>query len=201
MAHSITLTLADLPNGNWGFDESREAVEEPSGREYARTLQNGQFSQTEDEKAAHIGWVWDKSWGMWVPVKWNGPAKPKEVKPITEIANIPLIKVPTPKAIEEDLRAWWETTSEHDLEDTVPKAVAYGSESMVEYGRTLGRLSGRRLTDAEALEWAIFAYMQGKMGRWLAALQRGERCDADTLKDLTVYSLMARKVQDTGMWT
>lgn len=125
----------------------------------------------------------------------------REAKPITEIANIPLIKVPTPEAIEEDLRAWWETTSEHDLEETVPKAVAYGSESMVEYGRTLGRLSGRRLSDAEALEWAIFAYMQGKMGRWLAALQRGERCDGDTLKDLTVYSLMARKVQETGMWT
>lgn len=200
MAHSHTLTLADLPNGGWEFDESREAVEELYPGEFKSVRYNGEFAQTDDERAAHIGWVWDKSCEMWIPVKWNGP-KSKEAKPITEIANIPLIKVPTPEAIEEDLRAWWETTSEHDLEETVPKAVAYGSESMVEYGRTLGRLSGRRLSDAEALEWAIFAYMQGKMGRWLAALQRGERCDADTLKDLTVYSLMARKVQDTGMWT
>lgn len=201
MAHTLTLTLADLPNGNWGFDETRMAVAALAGHSDPSALQNGEFSQSDTERAEHIGWVWDKSWGMWVPVKWNGPVKPKEAKPITEIANIPLITVPTPEAIEEDLRAWWETTGEHDLEETVPKAVAYGSESMVEYGRTLGRLSGRRLTDAEALEWAIFAYMQGKMGRWLAALQRGERCDGDTLKDLTVYSLMARKVRETGMWT
>lgn len=200
MAHTRTLTLADLPNGGWSFDETRMAVAALADHPQSSELRNGQFSQSDTERAEHTGWVWDKSWGMWIPVKWNGP-KSKEAKPITEIANIPLIKVPTPEAIEEDLRAWWETTSEHDLEETVPKAVAYGSESMVEYGRTLGRLSGRRLSDAEALEWAIFAYMQGKMGRWLAALQRGERCDGDTLKDLTVYSKMARKVQETGMWT
>ncbi len=187
--------MADLPNG-WVWDDERMNIAKIDA--FLGKPKNADFHQSTD---SNYGWVWDEVWTNWVPVKYVARETKSEEKPITEIAGIPLITVPTPESVERDLRAWWETTSEHDLEETVPKAVAYGSESMVEYGRTLGRLSGRRLTDSEALEWAIFAYMQGKMGRWLAALQRGERCDGDTLKDLTVYSNMARKVRETGMWT
>lgn len=183
-----------LPNG-WGWDN--EGTPAVSLNWLPKTQKDGQFEI--DNMNHHRGWVWSNKSGRWHPAKYG--TKPKEEKPITEIAGIPLITVPTPESVERDLRAWWETTSEHDLEETVPKAVAYGTESMVEFGRTIGRLAGRKLTETEALEWAIFAYMQGKMGRWLAALQRGERCDGDTLKDLTVYSNMARKVRETGMWT
>lgn len=106
------------------------------------------------------------------------------------------------REVEMDLTAWWETTAAHDLAETIPKAIAYGSESMVDFGRSLASLAGRRdIPEAEALEWAIFAYLEGKMGRWRAKLKRGERCDADTLKDIDVYATMARKVQDTGHWT
>jgi hypothetical protein len=126
----------------------------------------------------------------------------REMVPVAEtVENIEHLLVPTPATVESDLRAWWETTSEQDLEETVPKAVEYGSQSMIDYGRTLARVAGRKVTDAEALEWAIFAYMAGKLGRWTAALQRGEKVSDDTLKDLTIYSLMARKVRETGEWT
>lgn len=203
MAHSRGITLADLPNGGWEFDESREAVEELNPGEFKSVRYNGEFAQTDDERAAHIGWVWDKSWGMWVPVKWRGPNSDKAIKVVrvVDITHGDPVLIPTPEAVEADLRAWWNTTSEHDLEATIPKAVEYGSESMVEYGRTLARVAGRKVSDAEALEWAIYAYLVGKVGRWTAALQRGEKVSEDTLFDMEIYVKMARKVRETGTWT
>lgn len=120
---------------------------------------------------------------------------------VVDITNGDPVYVPTPEAVEADLRAWWETNSDHDLESTIPKAIEYGSESMIEYGRTLARVAGRKVSEAEALEWAIFAYIVGKVGRWTAAVQRGEQVSEDTLKDIEIYAKMARKVRQTGTWT
>lgn len=98
------------------------------------------------------------------------------------------------------LFGWWRATAESDLEMVVPKAIEYGSRDLIEMGRTLARVAGREVFDAEAAELGIWFYALGKMARWTAAVERGERVSTDTLMDLGVYSIMARRVREAGGW-
>jgi hypothetical protein len=47
---------------------------------------------------------------------------------------------------------------------------------------------------------AIAFYLLGKATRVFGAYQRGGRPSDDTWHDLTVYSMMARRVRETGGW-
>ena len=97
--------------------------------------------------------------------------------------------------------AWWLADAREVAEATVPKAVEYGSVELIEAGRTLARLMGRdEVSDQEAAEVQIYQYVMGKMGRWTAALSRGERVSDDTILDLMVYATMVRKIRQTGEW-
>lgn len=200
-AHSGAISARSLPNG-WTFDQD---VEPADGLMWANNdVATGYFTPNPDGDGT--GWVWDGAWSKWIPCKYISPVpretdKDIKVVRVVDITNGDPVLVPTPEAVEADLRAWWETNSDHDLESTIPKAIEYGSESMIEYGRTLARVAGRKVSEAEALEWAIFAYIVGKVGRWTAAVQRGEKVSEDTLKDIEIYAKMARKVRQTGTWT
>lgn len=98
------------------------------------------------------------------------------------------------------LTEWWEQIAANDLNMVIPKAIEYGSRDLVEMGRTLARVAGREVDDDEATELGIWFYALGKMARWTAAVERGERVSYDTLVDLGVYSIMARRVQESGSW-
>lgn len=97
--------------------------------------------------------------------------------------------------------AWWVSDAKENAEKTMPKAIEYGSIELVEAGRTLARLMGRPdVSDQEAMETMIWSYVMGKMGRWTAALSRGERVSDDTIFDILVYATMVRKIRETGEW-
>lgn len=97
--------------------------------------------------------------------------------------------------------AWWLADAREVAEATVPKAIEYGSIELVEAGRTLARLMGRdEVSDQEAMETQIYQYVMGKMGRWTAAMGRGERVSDDTVFDILVYATMVRKIRQTGEW-
>lgn len=101
----------------------------------------------------------------------------------------------------DELAVWWRDEVANDIAETVAKARKYGTASMVDHGRTLARVAGHEVNDRQALEWAIWSYLSGKVGRWTAALARGEEPDYDTLFDISIYAMMARKVRRTGKWT
>lgn len=102
---------------------------------------------------------------------------------------------------EEPTLAWWVTDAREVAEATIPKAVEYGSTELIEAGRTLARLMGRPdVSDQEAMETMIWSYMAGKMGRWTAALNRGERVSDDTVLDIQVYATMVRRIRQAGVW-
>lgn len=97
--------------------------------------------------------------------------------------------------------AWWLADAREVAEATMPKAVEYGSIELVEAGRTLARLIGRPdVSDQEAMETQIYQYVMGKMGRWTAAMSRGERVSDDSILDILVYATMVRKIRQTGEW-
>ena len=114
----------------------------------------------------------------------------------------------TPRLPSEDLEkrlaasvAWWVADARENAEKTMPKAIEYGSVELIEAGRTLARLMGRpHVSDQEAMETMIWSYVQGKMGRWTAALNRGERVSDDTILDIQIYATMVKKIRDTGEW-
>lgn len=101
-----------------------------------------------------------------------------------------------------DLRKWWEDHARQEIDQALPKARQYGSNSLAQVGRTLARLRGNPdpVTEAEALELGCLFYAVGKLERWVDAAIRGEECGEDTLQDLAVYAKMAMRIRQSGTW-
>lgn len=102
--------------------------------------------------------------------------------------------------LEEALRAWWHQRAEDEVTSVAPKAIEYGSRDLIEMGRTLIRVAGREVTDEEAAEAGIWFYVLGKIARWTAAIERGERVSNDTLLDIGIYVKMAQRLRAVGSW-
>lgn len=98
------------------------------------------------------------------------------------------------------LQLWWIERAEAEIKQVVPKAVEYGPNSMIEVGRAMGRMSGRDLTDEEAIEVACMFYICGKVGRWVDAVAHGQRPSDDTLHDIGIYVKMSQRNRDVGGW-
>jgi hypothetical protein len=107
------------------------------------------------------------------------------------------IPEPTPG---ERLAAWWREQAEYEIEQTVSKAVEYGSTDLIDIGRSLARICDREVDDEEAAEMGVFFYLEGKFARWRSALQRGQRPSDDTLLDIGVYVRMAQRIREAGGW-
>jgi hypothetical protein len=100
-----------------------------------------------------------------------------------------------------ELATWWRDKAEAEIEQTVAKAIEYGATDLVDIGHSIARAAGRELdSDAEAAEWGIFFYMEGKLSRWRSAIAAGRRVSDDTLLDLGVYPRMAQRVRESGGW-
>ncbi len=100
-----------------------------------------------------------------------------------------------------NLSEWWLDRVADEIDATLPKAAEYGSNELVDLGRTLARASGREgLSDAQAAELAIFFYARGKMARWDAAVARGDAVSDDTIHDLGVYTKMVQRLREDGVW-
>lgn len=99
---------------------------------------------------------------------------------------------------------WWVQHSLQEALPTVAKAKEYGTTELVEAGRLLGSqlvgYQGKPVTDQQALELQVYQYVVGKLGRWTAAVRRGESVSDDTLFDLGVYARLVQKARETGEW-
>lgn len=105
-----------------------------------------------------------------------------------------------------DLVEWWLSTAMNDLLQATPKAAEYGgagegSADLRLIGDNLAELLGMRdAGDAVKQELGAWFYMQGKVARLVSDYQQHKPGKPDTWHDATVYSMMARRLQETGRW-
>lgn len=105
-----------------------------------------------------------------------------------------------------ELAKWWASTGFQDHNKTVPKAEEYGgvndgSADLRTMGYALAELCGLHdAPEAVKLELACWFYALGKISRLISDYKAGKPGKADTWFDLTVYSMMARRIQETGRW-
>ena len=101
---------------------------------------------------------------------------------------------------------WWMRTAQGDFEASLPKIVEYGgteegSADLQIMGNALAELCGMHgASDAVKQEMACWFYALGKISRLVSDYKQGKPGKGDTWHDLTVYSMMARRLQATGRW-
>lgn len=99
---------------------------------------------------------------------------------------------------------WWILQAFEEAKATITKAREYGSDELIYAGRITGQIHSRHtegaLTDAQAAELMIYFYVLGKMGRWTAAMRRGDFVSDDTLLDIGIYTRMVQRLRTTGQW-
>lgn len=109
-------------------------------------------------------------------------------------------QLPGMPEIKFDIGRWWAETTMGDREAFAPKFKEYGSNDLVEIGRTMLAVAGRDEDDDQVCaEAGIYFYLVGKIARWTEALQRGDRPSDDTLHDISTYAMMARLNRAGGM--
>lgn len=111
------------------------------------------------------------------------------------------------EAAVQSLLSWWESLASHDAAKTAPKAVEYGAADLDIMGQAmvaLGNGAWDGATQDERLaigrEMACAFYALGKLARIFSAFQQGRPPSDDSWFDLTVYSVMARRIRQTGIW-
>lgn len=114
------------------------------------------------------------------------------------------VSVPKP-----DTLVWWIQTSLSDAVATMPKIAEYGhggnygegSADLRVVGESVAELIGKQdISSALKQELGCWFYLQGKVARCIANYQQGQPAKEDTLLDTTVYSMMMRRLQETGQW-
>lgn len=111
-----------------------------------------------------------------------------------------------PAGIGEDTFAWWLATMIGDFDAMAPKMAEYGgteegSADLQIMGNALAELCGMHdAPDAVKQEMACWFYALGKISRLVSDYKQNSRGKDDTWHDLTVYSMMARRLQEAGRW-
>jgi hypothetical protein len=108
---------------------------------------------------------------------------------------------------ENELLWWWIKTAVEDFTATVPKMLEYGgyaegpATDLLLIGRNLAELMDMHdAPDSVLMELGCWFYMQGKVARLVSDYKQKRPGKPDTWFDATVYALMARRIQDTGIW-
>jgi hypothetical protein len=106
---------------------------------------------------------------------------------------------------------WWINTAFEDFVATVPKMLEYGGDPNQRPGSADLRIIGESLMEllgwevttenqAVAQELACWFYTLGKGGRLISDYQQRKPGKSDTWFDKTIYSMMARRIQQVGRW-
>lgn len=107
---------------------------------------------------------------------------------------------------ESEIKAWWHSVAQADIEAMLPKITEYGgteegSADLQIMGNALAELCGMHgAPDAVKQEMACWFYALGKISRLVSDYKQGKPGKVDTWHDLTVYSMMARRLQAVGRW-
>lgn len=111
-----------------------------------------------------------------------------------------------PAEVDIDLFHWWLDTALMDLAKTAPKTAEYGgrgegSSDLRVMGDALAELCDMRdAPEAVKEELACWFYSLGKVSRLISDYKQGQAGKPDTWFDLSVYSMMARRLQQVGRW-
>lgn len=105
----------------------------------------------------------------------------------------------------QELADWWASVTHFDVLHMLPKLVEYGgagsAQDLVDIGTAIGQFrNGSVPSTEEATELGIAFYLIGKIARWKAAILEGQRPSDDTLKDIAIYAMMARRNRIAGGW-
>lgn len=103
----------------------------------------------------------------------------------------------------EELEDWWMKTAKADFEMMLPKLKRYGAYDLKIMGAEIAHLTGVvRGVQLSALaeELAIWFYVSGKVARLQAEYEQGLPGDPDHWVDTSIYSFMARRIQEAGGW-
>lgn len=121
---------------------------------------------------------------------------------ITQVAGVKITPAtPTPWTEDTEIGKWLNAYIDREVGVMLQKAAEYGSVELIEAGRTLSSIMQiDDIPDSWAAENQIYQYVLGKLGRWTAAMRRGEQVSQDTVHDIFVYSLMVLKLRETGEW-
>jgi hypothetical protein len=104
----------------------------------------------------------------------------------------------TPPSPAEELRQWWKNAAIADLNQILPKISEYTSSDLILMGQFMEHWLG--LPAGAGQEAACLFYALGKVARAVSAYKEGRLPSEDTLHDLTVYSMRARRIRETGRW-
>lgn len=100
-----------------------------------------------------------------------------------------------------NIEAWWEDVAAADAEAAAAKMGEYGSHDLVMIGDALTSMIGRaEASDAQKAELGCAFYLLGKLARAMEAYRHGKQPSDDTWHDVTVYSMMIRRIRATGGW-
>jgi hypothetical protein len=112
-----------------------------------------------------------------------------------------------------ELFTWWLETSIDDYMAGAPKVDEYGAHDLEIMGAVLGVLAwGEHLRDVFSLaqeghrqdrvstELACWFYVLGKVSRLVSDYIAKRPGKDDTWHDITFYSMMARRIKETGRW-
>jgi len=99
-----------------------------------------------------------------------------------------------------ELEGWWAGVSADDVGPASIKAKEYGSLDLVIIGSTLRGMIGISPDIVSDEEIGIVFYQLGKIARAISAISSGRRPSDDTWHDMTVYSMMVRRVRESGQW-
>lgn len=107
-----------------------------------------------------------------------------------------------------ELMRWWLTTAYEDFQASTPKTEEYGAHDLEIMGAVLVLLSFKEkisiLAEAQAApigsELACWFYVLGKVARLVSDYMAQRPGKPDTWHDITVYSMMARRIQEHGRW-
>jgi hypothetical protein len=100
----------------------------------------------------------------------------------------------------DDLAGWWAGVSADDVGPASIKAKEYGSQDLIIIGRTLRVMIGVSEELVSDEEIGIIFYTLGKVARAVSAVASGHAPSDDTWHDITVYSMMVRRIREVGQW-
>lgn len=98
-----------------------------------------------------------------------------------------------------ELSNWWMGVSADDVRAMLPKLNEYGSTDLLMIGTSLCDIAGwDDATDTEKQAVGCYFYLLGKITRAMEALKAHRLPSDDTDHDLTVYSMMIRRIRQEG---
>jgi hypothetical protein len=93
---------------------------------------------------------------------------------------------------------WWRQRTAEDFDAIEDKIGEYTASDLILMGQFMEHWLG--LPEGSGAEAACQFYLLGKVARAVAAYREGRLPSEDTLMDETVYSLMTRRIRETGRW-